>query len=149
MSNRFGSPYALYYEDIDVRSILDWCSEGTEKCPKCGGTKTCMFPRRMTAASKRENPDVLDAHTGRFGDAQIDRRRLQIPLQFLGVDEGTVDVVMVDDPGGYDLPGTDEKAPPFHGVALLGENWRIYSAGIFVDPEKSEFNEKVPRFPLE
>lgn len=143
----FGSDYSLYYEDIDIRSILDWCGEGAEKCPKCGGSKVCMFPRHQTAASKRENPDVLDAHTGRLGDVHIDRRRLQIPLQFLGVDEGGVDVVVVDDPGG-NLTPEGETTEKFSGVALIGENWRIYTAGLTVEEDRADFYEKVPRFPL-
>lgn len=148
LTSQYGSDYTLYFEGIDVRGILDWCGEGTEKCPRCGGNKSCMFPRSGTTASKRENPDITDCHMGWLGDVLLDRRRLQIPLQMLGVDEGEVDVVTVDNPGGDDIAGSTEKTSPFQGVALIGENWRIYSAGLNRDPDRKDAEEKAPRFPL-
>jgi hypothetical protein len=131
--------YIQIAEDVDAEAILAWCAEGTEKCPKCEGKKTCMFPRHQSEAHKRENPDVLDAHQGLFGDALMDRRRLQIPLKMLEVTEGPVDVLVVSDPG-------DEQAgrPPNNGVLIQGEGWKIYTMGLTGTPDEGTL-----RFPID
>lgn len=125
LTNRWGSPYALYYEGVSIEGLLAWCKEDISGCPKCKGKKDCYYPRYGTDAASRENPDVTEAHEGILEGVVIDRRRLLAPLALIGVEEGEVDVAVVDDPGEE---GADQKGA-LSGVAVIGEGWRIYIAG--------------------
>ena len=136
----FGTDYITYYEDVEVGDLLAWCKEGTSSCPKCGGTKTCMYPRHGSTMANREASEVWEAHVGLVHDVPVDRRRIQVTLQMLGVDEGTCDLSV------YVGPETTVEAPEDSTrtrtcFILVGENWRILSA-----PLKHETDEKTPRF---
>lgn len=138
---RFGTDYVSYHEDVEISDILAWCSKGTEKCPKCQGTKTCLYPRHGTMAATREDPKALTAHQGVFYDILVDRRRLGVTLQILGIDEGTCDVSV------YKAPTPPEGQPEdADQVILSGENWRIITAPLQFDPSKG-IGEEVARFP--
>lgn len=136
---KFGTDYVSYYEDVEINDILAWCAAGTEKCPRCQGTKTCLYPRHNATASKREDPAIREAHEGVFYDVFLDRRRLGVTLQFLGIDEGTCDVSVYK-------PVKSEDAPDMDLVILSGENWRIVTAP-FNLPEGNNSLEGVTRFP--
>ncbi len=136
---------ATKYHGVDAAAILQWASEGTHKCPRCKGTRTCMYPKQNTTASRRENPDILEAHRGWLGDACIDRRRLQLPLHMLGIDEGGIEIIVaISTTERTDDTGALRTAVQFQGVALLGDGWRIYTAGLSQDLTDGAGND--PRF---
>jgi hypothetical protein len=128
----FNGPTSKTYYDVDVGQIVQWAAEKTKGCTKCEGKRTCMFPRLHTAAYTREDPDVFDLHGGYVNDAYLDRRRLQTPLSFLQVEDGYVDVVVISD------SDVEEGKPLFCGVAILGDGWRIYTAGRSPDVDEGE-----------
>jgi hypothetical protein len=138
---KFGTDYVSYYEDVEIGDILAWCASGTEKCPKCHGTKTCLYPRHGTTAATREDPKAVTAHEGVFYGIFVDRRRVGVTLQILGIDEGTCDVSV------YRAPTPPEgQAKDIDMVILSGENWRIITAPLKEEEEES-IGEEVPRFP--
>lgn len=141
---KFGTDYVTYYEDVEIQDILAWCAVGTKECPRCKGTKTCLYPRHNTTASKREDPAIRAAHEGVFYDIFLDRRRLGVTLQILGVDEGTCDVSIYKRPPGDDSP---DEPPDMDLVILSGENWRIITAPHGPPGEGEAEREEVPRFP--
>jgi hypothetical protein len=119
---RWGSPYALYHSGISVERLLAWMREDLEGCPKCKGKKECFYPRHGTDASTRENPDVYTTHEGVIEEVVVDRRRLLVPFELLGVEEGDVDLAIVVEPA-------EGESPAVTGVAIIGEGWRVYAAG--------------------
>ena len=122
MLKSFSTPLCETFRDVDVGEILSWAGEGTKECPKCEGKRTCMFPRLNTEAYTREDPGVFDMHGGYINDTYLDRRRLQVPLSFLQVEDGYVDVVLAKS----EMTKGEQM---FCGVALMGDGWRIYTAG--------------------
>ena len=134
------TPGVTVHANVDVGMLTHWMSEGTTKCPKCAGKRTCMFPRLHSESYNRENQEVLAAHVGRINDVYLDRRRLQLPLSFLGVEEGAADVIL-----------TNAKRPDgahFSGVAIIGDGWHVYTAGRLVGAEEESLYEKCPRINL-
>lgn len=125
---------SIHY-NVDVGMLLHWASEGTDKCPKCGGVRTCMFSR---LGYSREDQDVEAAHVGRVNDVYLDRRRVQVPLSFLEVEEGAVDVIVRE-------PRADNVTS---GLAILGDGWHLYVAGRNVCDEEKALYETCPRINL-
>lgn len=133
----FGTDHITYFEDISVEELLAWCREGTESCPKCGGTKTCLYPRHGSTMANREDPKVGDAHLGAVYGIGVDRRRIQVTLQMLGVDEGTCDLSIYQGPNPRDENGGNVQY-----LIFMGENWRLLTA-VLRDPGISE---DTPKF---
>lgn len=147
MLTYFEGDHVQYSGTVDAATLIAWCAKGTEKCPRCKGTKTCMFPRLPQHAS-RENPDILGSHEGEIGIIFIDRRRITLPFQMLGIDEGEIDLQICAYPGEVPItdPATGARTmqKSLNGVVLSGDGWRVYSAGIFGDYIKPD----IPIFPL-
>lgn len=128
----FNSPRSETHYDVDIGEIRQWAAEKTKGCTKCEGKRTCMFPRLNTVAYTREDPDVFHLHGGYLNGVYLDRRRLQIPLSFLQVADGYVDVVVTSDDEAVD------GKPMFCGAAILGDGWRIYTAGRSPDVDEGD-----------
>lgn len=127
------SEYLTHYTEVDIGELLAWCMEGTEPCPKCKGDDLtmCLFPRFGTEMSKREAPEVFNAHTGLIGSVYVDRRRIKVPLDMLGVTEGEINVSLLIQVSG---DGVVQKS----GIALISDAWRIYVGGVVDDGPKDE-----------
>jgi hypothetical protein len=135
----YAEPDAGIHADIAVEDLLAWAAYETEACPRCKGTRVCLYPPRHAYA--KEQSVISDMHKGYIGEGLFDRRRVQVPLRLLGLTEGVLTAHIYED--------TPANVAGARGSVLYleGGGWWLVVAGLARD--SSDDGTNYPKIEIE